>query len=246
MVKVKEDLTGRKFERLTVIKQVEDYIYPSSGRHEPRWLCKCDCGNDVVALGSRLKNGQCKSCGCLHNEATSKRFKKYNTYNLTGECGIGYLADNTEFYFDLEDYGKIKDIRWKKDKDGYIVANVYNKDTKKTTGIKMHRLIMECPDGMFVDHINPHKRNDNRKENLRICTLQENNMYRKRAKNNTSGTTGVYWHSYINKWIAFIYFNGKRIELGNYNDFEDAKKRRLEAEKEYYGEYSYNVSNEII
>lgn len=245
MVKVKEDLTGRKFERLTVIKQAEDYVTPK-GNHHAQWLCACECGNNVITLGSRLKNKQAKSCGCLHNELMSKRFKKYNIYDLTGEYGIGYLDDNTEFYFDLEDYDKIKDIKWKKDKDGYIVSNVYNKDTKKAVGIKMHRLIIGCPNDMFVDHVNTHKRNDNRKENLRICTLQENNMHRKRAKNNTSGITGVYWHSYIDKWTAFIYFNGKRIELGNYDDFESAKRKRLEAEKKYYGEYSYNVSMEII
>ena len=99
---------------------------------------------------------------------------------------------------------------------------------------------MDCPDEMFVDHINPHKRNDNRKQNLRICTLQENAMHRKRAKNNVSGVTGVYWHSCTGKWAAVIYFQGKRIELGRYKDFEKAKQKRLEAEEKYYGKYSYN------
>lgn len=39
MVKVKEDLTGRVFGRLTVIKQVDDYIEPKSGKHRSQWLC---------------------------------------------------------------------------------------------------------------------------------------------------------------------------------------------------------------
>ena len=245
MVKVQKDLTGRVFDRLTVIKQAEDYINPQ-GNHHAQWLCVCECGNEITTLGSRLKNKQVRSCGCLARELMSKRFKKYNTYDLTAEYGIGYLDDNTEFYFDLDDYDKIKDIKWKKDKDGYIISNMYNKDTKKSMGIKMHRLIMDCPDEMFIDHINPHKRNDNRKQNLRICTLQENAMHRKRAKNNTSGVTGVYWHSCIGKWTAVIYFQGKRIELGSYTNFEKARQKRLEAEEKYYGEYSYNINKEII
>lgn len=245
MVKVKENLTGQRFGRLTVIEQTEDFV-TSKGKHYSAWLCKCDCGNDVSTIGSRLKNKMCQSCGCMQKELVSKKMKKYNRYELLNEFGIGYLDDGTEFYFDLEDYDLIKDIKWKKDKDGYIVSNVYNKDTKKTSGIKMHRLITGCPDDMFVDHIENDKKNDNRKFNLRICTLQENNMHRKIAKNNTSGVTGVYWHSYIGKWTAFIYYKGKRIEIGNYDSFEQAKENRLKAEQKYYGEFSYNTNQEII
>lgn len=248
MVKVRKDLTGLTFERLTVIKQVEDYVYPKSGRHEAQWLCECNCEdkNRIIVLDGRLKNKKTKSCGCIQKEWMSKKFKKYNQYDLSGEYGIGRLDDGTEFYFDLEDYDKIKDIKWKKDKDGYIVSNIYNKDIKKAIGIKMHRLIMDCPDDKYIDHKENDKKNDNRKYNLRMCTLQENNMHRKIAKNNTSGVTGVYWHSGIDKWVAFIYYKGKRIDLGSYNSFEQAKKKRLKAEKQYYGEYSYNVCEEII
>lgn len=245
MVKVRENLTGQKFGRLTVIKQVEDFV-TSKGKHYAQWLCKCDCGGETVTLGSRLKERQVKSCGCFAKEVVSKKFKKYNAYDLFDEFGVGYLDDGTKFYFDLEDYDKIKDIKWKKDKDGYIVSNIYDKNTKKSFGIKMHRLVMGCPDDMFVDHIENDRKNDNRKYNLRICTLQENNMHRKIAKNNTSGITGVYWHSYINKWTAFIYYKGKKIDLGSYDSFEQAKKKRLKAEMEYFGEYSYNVNKEIV
>lgn len=245
MVKVKENLTGQKFGRLTVVRQVEDFV-TSKGKHYSQWLCKCDCGGETITIGSRLKGKQVASCGCLVKETISKKFKKYNVYDLSGEFGIGYLDNGAEFYFDLEDYAKIKDIKWKMDKDGYIVSNVYNNKLKKAIGTKMHRLIMDCPDDMFVDHKEPNMRNDNRKFNLRICTLQENNMYRKIAKNNTSGVTGVYWHSSIGKWIAFIYYKGEKIELGDYDNFEHAKAKRLKAEKEYYGEFSFSANKEII
>lgn len=39
------DLTGQKFEKLTVIKKVENYVSPK-GQTQSQWLCKCDCGSD--------------------------------------------------------------------------------------------------------------------------------------------------------------------------------------------------------
>ena len=61
MVKVKENLTGQVFTRLTVIKQAEDYVDPR-GKRSAQWLCQCSCGSDpVVVRQSRLKDGTTKS-----------------------------------------------------------------------------------------------------------------------------------------------------------------------------------------
>jgi hypothetical protein len=56
------DITGKKFGKLTVIRQ--EYIK----HHRVYWLCKCDCGNEYIAKGERLKNGHTKSCGCYKRE----------------------------------------------------------------------------------------------------------------------------------------------------------------------------------
>ena len=89
------------------------------------WECLCDCGNIVNVAGSALKNGNTKSCGCYKREMDKKIYgiqnKKYNTYDLSGEYGIGYTEDSTIFYFDLEDYDKIKDYYWNNN-DGFRVA----------------------------------------------------------------------------------------------------------------------------
>ena len=55
----------------------------------------------------------------------------------------------------------------------------------------MHRLVMGNPEGMCVDHINGDTL-DNRKENLRICTMSENSMNRKLRNDSRSGFKGVY------------------------------------------------------
>ena len=59
-----EDLTGRKFGRLTVIKRVEDYVSPK-GVHKAQWLCICECDTNVVVVGDSLQNESTKSCGCI-------------------------------------------------------------------------------------------------------------------------------------------------------------------------------------
>lgn len=67
MVSVLEDLTGRAFGLLTVVKQTEDYITPN-GRHHAKWECICSCEehNTIHVLGTNLRNGNTTSCGCIH------------------------------------------------------------------------------------------------------------------------------------------------------------------------------------
>ena len=68
------DLTGQKFGRLTVIKRAEN-----KGKRVA-WLCKCECGNEIVIIGSNLKNGSTKSCGCYKKEMyDSEEFKKIHS-----------------------------------------------------------------------------------------------------------------------------------------------------------------------
>lgn len=237
-----KDLTNQRFGRLVVVERAEDYVQ-SSGHKSPQWLCKCDCGKEVIILGGSLtrKNHNTKSCGCIQREKVIKNLKKYNTYDLSGEYGIGYTSKGEEFYFDLEDYDLIKDYCWYIDSHGYVIAGYSHYDS-----IKMHRLITDCPDGLTVDHIHGvSSRHDNRKLNLRVATIQENSMNCKISKNNTSGVTGVHFNKNINKWIARIGYRNKRINLGSFDNFEDAVKTRKEAEDRYFGEFSYDNSQNM-
>jgi len=63
--RVLEDLTGRIFERWTVVNQA-----PTNKHREIMWDCLCSCGNKKVIRGFTLKNGMSKSCGCLSRERT--------------------------------------------------------------------------------------------------------------------------------------------------------------------------------
>ena len=55
-----EDLTNKKFGNLTVLRRVEN-----SKHGKTQWLCQCSCGNLTKVVGSFLRNGRTKSCGCL-------------------------------------------------------------------------------------------------------------------------------------------------------------------------------------
>ena len=226
------DLTGQKFGRLTVIRKAEN----TSEAHI-KWLCECECGNFITTRGTSLRRGITKSCGCLVGDKIrewNKSNKKCNVYDLNGDYGIGYASNTNEpFYFDLEDYDKIKNYYWYSNHDGYMCSSENKKE------IIMHRLIMdENNPEMQVDHFNRNKK-DNRKENLKSVTPQHNNWNRGMNQNNKSGVTGVRWNKEAQKWVAYIMCK----HLGTFNSFEDAVKARKRAEQKYFGEYSYNNIN---
>lgn len=62
------DITGQKFGRLVVIREVDNSQYKSNSA---MWECKCDCGNVIVTQGSALRNGHTKSCGCFRLDMAS-------------------------------------------------------------------------------------------------------------------------------------------------------------------------------
>ena len=160
--------------------------------------------------------------------------KKYNKYKLNGEFGIGIASNcDEEFYFDLEDYNKIKEYCWYKDfSTGYMKTK-----TSDNRWIYLHRFIT---DNQFktVDHINRNKL-DNRKENLRNATKKQNILNRDGViSTNTSGITGVYFNSKRNKWQSQICVDNKITYLGIFTHKEDAIKCRLQAEFEYFKEFA--------
>lgn len=243
MVNVREDLTGKTFGKLTVIRQVEDYVKPN-GKHEAQWLCKCSCKeqSEVIVLGQNLKkkNGTC-SCGCIKKELLSqfaKQQRKSNIYTLNledehGLYGIGYCSNtNNEFYFDMEDYDKVKNYCWYEHIDKSY-HRLLARDCDADTVVKMSFVL-----GFFNhDHVDRNPLN-NRKYNLRPATVMENAQNRSLRTDNTSGIVGVYFNQNANKWQSYIMVDKKQIYLGLHDDKEDAIIARLKAEKEYFGEFA--------
>ena len=137
---------------------------------------------------------------------------------------------------DIDDVDKIKNYKWCLKAQGYIHSG------SKSKIINLHRLIMDCPDDMVVDHIN-HNKLDNRKSNLRICTHHQNSMNISKHSNNTSGVSGINWRKDEQKWVARIGINNKRLFLGYFNTKKEAIEARKQAEIDLFGEYRNKNEN---
>lgn len=234
--------------RLTVIERIKS----EKNKRRTYWLCECNCGkhNRIIVDGVQLRNGNTKSCGCLRNEVrieNNKKYKKkYNTYDLSGEYGIGYTTKGEEFYFDLEDYDLIKDYCWRIHNRGYVACSINRGKNKPKKDFMMHILIMggydeelNVKNNVEVDHINgSSSRNDNRKKNLRSCTHQENMCNYGMPSHNTSGIIGVSWDATHSYWVAYITYKNKKMKIGSYANKEDAIVARLKAEKKYFKEFA--------
>lgn len=101
---------------------------------------------------------------------------------------------------------------------------------------RLHRVIWKMLKGydpIDLDHINRVK-HDNRIENLREVTQSQNLCNRGLFKNNTSGITGVSFHSKSNKWRVRIHYKKICTQLGVYDDYELACLVAEEARDKYY------------
>ena len=235
------DLTGQVFGKLTVIERAPDRIVPS-GQHKSMWWCKCSCGNPELKSvdAYSLTHHRTESCGCIQKEVARARLKKSNTYDLSGEYGIGYTSKGELFFFDLEDYDKIKDYTWFIGTgriEGYVVSGTKNR--KRTL---MHRLIMNYDGPCDIDHIHGNEtRNDNRKCNLRIATRSQNNMKKGVATSNT-GIIGIHQLKQNDRFRAYISKDGEMTHLGDFDIIEDAILARRKAEEDLFKEYAYIAS----
>ena len=137
---------------------------------------------------------------------------------------------------DLDDIDKINKYKW-----CIQAGRGYSYIMNSKLG-QLHRFLMNCPSDMQVDHIN-HDTFDNRKENLRICTLQENSWNSKIQTNNSSGYTGVKQKG--DNWEAQIVINKRTIKLGIFPTKEEAIEARKYAEIEHYGDYAPENDNEV-
>jgi hypothetical protein len=94
--------------------------------------------------------------------------------------------------------------------------------TGRTHRVYLHRLLLGEPIGLLVDHKNNNPL-DNRKDNLRVCTNQQNMENRDvNFIRGASGIRGVYWRPDRNKWHAKAELKGKSCYIGSYDSKDDA------------------------
>ncbi len=137
-----------------------------------------------------------------------------------------------------EDYAWASQFKWSAslcaNKGNYYAMRVVTTN-KKRKSLKLHREISKCPSGMVVDHINGDTL-DNRRENLRIVTHQEN-MSNQTKRKGSSQYRGVTFKKDRQRWVAQIQVNGMRTYLGAFETEEEAAKAFLTAAEVHYGKY---------
>lgn len=119
---------------------------------------------------------------------------------------------------------------------GYIQTNIKGKS------YLLHRLIWEMVYGSLppiiyeIDHING-DRSDNRLENLRVVTRQQN-LQNSKGKVHSSRFKGVSWDKVRNQWVVYIKEGNKVKNLGRFSDEEEAAERYRSYSEKLYGDYA--------
>jgi hypothetical protein len=215
---IKNNLIGNKYNKLTVI---EDSLKRTKSRNI-KWICRCDCGNISEVCGTALLTHKTKSCG----KCTTNTF-----YEHTEGYMVGITSNGKQFIFDKQDLDSVKVHNWCLRK-GYANTRIKGKT------FSLHRLILNPPNDMEVDHINGDTTN-NKRSNLRICTHKENSRNTHKQSNITSSKyKGVSFDKSRNKWEAYLITQDKKIHLGRYESESEAANQYNLKSKELFGEYA--------
>jgi len=149
-----------------------------------------------------------------------------------------YLYNGLITLVDDEWYEMLSQVRW----HAYspLRRTTYAKFYDKKGGVLMHRVIMDAPKGMEVDHIDRNGLN-NTTANLRLCTRIQNTMNRVGRINADSKYKGVVIRKDRKNrmWRAMIGVNKKNLHLGYFANEIDAARAYNEAAIKYYGEFAY-------
>ncbi|MCI0767436.1 AP2 domain-containing protein [Bacillus sp. TL12] len=207
------DISGKAFGKLTVIERADN-----QGRRV-MWLCKCDCGNEVIVRSSHLTTGATISCGCArikhgHSSAREASSEYSSWHNMITRC----TYKKHESFKDYKDRGITVCDRW----------------------LSFDNFIADMGEKPFPNY--SIERIDNDKgyypENCIWADRKTQQRNQRVRHDNESGIRGVYFETRSGKYKAIIYMGKKRIQLGSFDNIEEAKQARLKAEQEYWNKSS--------
>jgi hypothetical protein len=138
---------------------------------------------------------------------------------------------------DDKDFETLSVFKWFCGSDGYAHRWLrVSEGATKHKLVHMHRVVINAPIGMDVDHKNYDKL-DNRSENLRICTRSQN--IARAHPHSKNGYKGIWLHKPTNKWVAHIWYGGKNHNLGCFKTASEAAMAYQNSANEIYKDYAY-------
>ena len=171
----------------------------------------------------------------VHIDCKCTNFYPSSTF-LAGSAAVRKipLTQGKFALVDADDYYQLSKFNW-------ITNNCTNTSyaarNQNRSTVKMHRVIMNAPDHLVVDHID-HNGLNNCKSNLRLCTSAQNAYNAVSSYSSTSKYKGLYWDSGDKRWIAKIQANGKRVHIGYFTDEIEAAKAYDEKASQLHGEFA--------
>lgn len=180
---------------------------------------------------SHLKGCECQLCGVYKNIIGKKNAhlkKRGWNFEQPEDYKLIPLTKGKFAKVDNEDFDKVKDINWCYTQ-GYAINSSLG---------SMHRLIMNAPPHLEVDHIFQENTLDNRKSNLRLASRTQN-LANTRPQKGSSIYKGVSWIKDKAKWGARIYLNKKQTHLGNFECEIECAKAYDRAALKYRGEFAH-------
>ena len=206
-----DDLTGRQFGRLTVLRREEN---DRSGK--TRWLCRCACGSTCVVLGQNLKHGSTCSCGCrkkdtvyLRRDLTGQRFGR-----LTALCPVKRDGRSTSS-------GTVWRCRCDCGQEADVPASCLVSGRTRSCG---------CLNREQMSRMHEHMHYDNGTCVERLVRAQKN------GDHNKAGFRGLFLTK-DGRYRVTISFQKARYNLGYYRDYAEAVRVRLDAEQTLHQGY---------
>jgi len=141
---------------------------------------------------------------------------------------------------DADDYPLISQHKWHAQRclhKYYALTNI-NLDNGSRTQISMHRMIMDAPKGLEVDHIDRNGLN-NRRSNLRLATHAQNTRNQGKWKETASKYKGLSLDKRDMKWQVKVFYNGKYVTVGRFFDEEEAARAYDAKARELFGEFAH-------
>jgi hypothetical protein len=136
---------------------------------------------------------------------------------------------------DPEDYAELAKHKWCASRQSNTFYAVRSENGQQ---LRMHRVVLNAPPGLVVDHIN-HDGRDNTKRNLRSCTKAQNACNQRPQRGCSSPYIGVGRLKGTDKWYARIRDHGHQLWLGTFDDERAAALARDAAALARYGPYTH-------